>query len=208
MVVAATSKLMLRGECAPVSFLSWHSSKIGRVCTSPGSSEAAAAVNTEDLLFFARFQMAELLGRPVNIRNIHPAVNSIPGVLVVDSRNVYDKLATEVVSTKGAEKRVDLTLMRIKEAQQVNGVQVRWVHSDAQLANSLTKGKELRQIMLFYEMGQFWRIVEDETMSSARRRKQKGQLPLEHYYPSVDEMNKQQQTKQLQQSKCYHQKPY
>ena len=178
-VIGATKRGMLSGECEQVSILTWHSSKIQRVCTSPGSSEALAAVNAEDLLFFARFQFGEMTGIGVNVRDVNSVVNTITGCLVTDSRNVYDKVSTEVLCTKGAERRVDITLMRLKESQTVNQVMIRWVHSDAQLANSLTKGKELRQILLFYDMQQRWRIVDDPTMSSARKRKQKGQTPLE-----------------------------
>jgi hypothetical protein len=177
--IGATSKEILEGRCSPVSAIAWHSSKIGRVCTSPGSSEAIAATNAEDLLFFSRFQLSEMLGHHVNIREPNSTVNKIVGCLVTDSRNVYDKLATEVVVAKGAEKRVDVTLMRLKESQNVNQVLVRWVHSDAQLANGLTKARELRQLLLYYNMGQHWKIVEDPTMSSARKRKEKGQQPLE-----------------------------
>ena len=61
---------MLLGQGVPVSIMLWHSSKIIRVCRSPGASEAAAAVNAEDLLFFAMFQLAEMLGFPVQVRSI------------------------------------------------------------------------------------------------------------------------------------------
>jgi len=118
-------------------------------------------------------------GFQVNIRHPNEVVNSIKGCLISDSRNVYDKVSSEVLCAKGAERRVDLTLMRIKESQHVNQVIVRWVHSDAQLANSLTKGRELRQLLLFYDLGHVWRIVEDPSMSSARRRKEQGLEPLE-----------------------------
>ena len=91
-----------------------------------------------------------------------------------------------VVVAKGAERRTDIDLMRLKESQQVNRVRVRWVHSDAQLSNSLTKTKEMRQLLMYYQMQQQWRIVDDDTMSSARRRKMKGQLPLEHNIQSPE----------------------
>ena len=98
--------------------------------------------------------------------------------MVTDSRNVYDKLATEVLCMRGAEKRTDLELLSLKEAQVTNHVVIRWVHSEAQLANSLTKSKEMRQLNLFYDMRHSWCIVEDEQMSSARKRKQQGIGPL------------------------------
>ena len=116
-IVAAAPEGLLQGRCENISFLTWHSSKIGRICRSPGASEAIAAVNAEDLLFFARFQFVELLGYPIDIRQVNKSVNLVRGCLVTDSRNVFDKLATEVVCTRGAEKRVDLDLMSLKDAQ-------------------------------------------------------------------------------------------
>ena len=178
-VIGATSRSLLKGECTPVSIVAWNSSKIGRVCSSPGSSEAIAAANAEDLLYFCRFQISEMMGNEVNIRDPNTTVNKIDGCLVTDSRNVYDKLKNEVIVAKGAERRTDVTLMRIKEGQSLNKVKVRWVHSEAQLANGLTKAKELRQLLLFYQLGSAWKIVEDPTMSSAKKRKEKGQGPLE-----------------------------
>lgn len=123
-----------------------------------------------------------MLGYAFRIQEPNSLVNRIPGCLVTDSRNVYDKLKTEVLSPKGAERRIDITLMRLKDSQNHNNLQVRWVHSEAQLTNGLTKGRELRQLLLFYDMDQTWRIVEDPTMSSARRRRPQGQTPLENTY--------------------------
>ena len=60
--------------------------------------------------------MGEMLGPPFRMQEPNSLVNQIPGCLVTDSRNVYDKIRTEVLSPKGAERRVDITLMRIKDA--------------------------------------------------------------------------------------------
>ena len=68
--------------------------------------------------------------------------------------------------------------MALKHAQLRNGVVVRWVHSEAQLANSLTKNEQ-RQLLLRFSMKQHWRIVKDDSMSSARKRREMGKEPLE-----------------------------
>ena len=173
-VIGASDLGLLKGQVEKVTLLAWHSSKITRVCRSPGASEAIAAVNAEDLLYFVRFQFQEMLGTKVNVRTLDRTVNLMPGCVITDSRNVYDKLSTEVLCMRGAEKRTDLELLSLKDAQLTNKVQVRWVHSEAQLANSLTKAKEMRQLNLYYDMKQSWCIVEDSYMSSARKRKQQG----------------------------------
>ena len=178
-VVAAASNKLLEGECKDVSFVTWHSQKIDRKCRSPGAAEAVAAINGEDYLFFSRFQMSEMLGNPVGVRNANETVNRVGGCLITDSRNVYDKLETETLSIKGAEKRTDIEMLALKSAQIRNRVVIRWVHSEAQLANGLTKANEFKQLQLFYQMRQRWRIVEDANRASARRRKQLGLGPLE-----------------------------
>ncbi|CAE7633802.1 RE1, partial [Symbiodinium sp. CCMP2456] len=150
---------MLQGEMGRVTPIAWHSNKIDRACRSPGAAEAQAAVNGEDALYFARYQWSELCFGNVNLRHPDETVAKVTGCLVTDSRNVYDKLYTEVLVIKGAEKRTNIELLAIKEAQRNHGVLIRWVHSEAQLANALTKHGS-KELELYYRMRHAWRIVE------------------------------------------------
>ncbi|CAE7660472.1 RE1, partial [Symbiodinium sp. CCMP2456] len=159
---------MLHGELGRVTPIAWHSNKIDRACRSPGAAEAQAAVNGEDALYFARYQWSELCFGSINLRHPDETVAKVTGCLVTDSRNVYDKLSTEVLVIKGAEKRTNIELLAIKEAQRNHGVLIRWVHSEAQLANALTKHGS-KEMELYYRMRHSWRIVEDPEMMSARR---------------------------------------
>ena len=114
----------------------------------------------------------------MDTRDPDQAVAKVPGCLVTDSRNVYDKLTCEVVSIKGAEKRTNIEALALKESQNNTGLVIRWVHSEAQLANSLTKKGGKNEIEMFYRMRQRWRIVEDANMKSARKRREEGLDPL------------------------------
>ena len=177
-VIGAASTGLLRGEVEPISFISWHSNKIDRACRSPGAAETQAAVNGEDALYYARYQWSEMLYGRIDTRDPDQAVAKVPGCLVTDSRNVYDKLTCEVVSIKGAEKRTNIEALALKESQNNTGLVIRWVHSEAQLANSLTKKGGKNEIEMFYRMRQRWRIVEDANMKSARKRREEGLDPL------------------------------
>ncbi|OLQ00874.1 Copia protein [Symbiodinium microadriaticum] len=177
-VIGMVPRNLLHGEMCEVSLMSWHSSKIDRTCRSPGASEALAAINGEDNLYYARFQWSELLYGNLDLRRPDLTVRKTFGCLVTDSRNVYDKMNNEVIVVKGAEKRTSIELLGLKEAQRRTDVIIRWVHSEAQLANSLTKTNGLKELEMFYRMGHRWRIVEDEQMQSARRRRELGLLPL------------------------------
>ena len=96
--------------------------------------------------------------------------------MITDSRNVFDKMETEVMVLKAAGKRTDIELLALKAARVHNQVQIRWVHGEAQLANGLTKSSEHKELQLFYRMH---RVVEDKEKASARRRKTTGLSPLE-----------------------------
>ena len=141
------------GELGKISPIAWHSSKIDRACRSPGAAEAQAAVNGEDCLFFARYQWSELEHGEVDPRDAVRTVRQTEGCLVTDSRNVYDKLREEVLVIKGAEKRTSIELIGLKESQWSTDLRIRWVHSEAQLANGLTKSQGGKEIELFYQMG-------------------------------------------------------
>ncbi|OLQ08346.1 Retrovirus-related Pol polyprotein from transposon TNT 1-94 [Symbiodinium microadriaticum] len=136
-VVGMGEKGMLQGQVSKISVISWHSNKIDRTCRSPGASETIAAVNGEDILYFIRYQWAELLYGGVDTRNPDETVRKVQGTVITDSRNVFDKLCTEVLVVKGAEKKANLELLSLKESQQRTSVNVRWVHSeDAGLDNT------------------------------------------------------------------------
>ena len=79
---------------------------------------------------------------------------------------------TEELSTKGAERRTDIELLCIKSAQRNNGLEVRWVHSEAQLSNALTKSGA-KELDLFYPK-----------MMSVKKRKSQGIHTFEQQEPT------------------------
>ena len=170
---------MLQGELGQVTPVAWHSHRIDRVCRSPGAAETQAAVNGEDQMYFARYQWAEILHGGIDTKDPDATVTKVPGCVVSDSRNVYDKLQTEVLTIKGAEKKANIELLSLKEAQIRTKVVIRWVHSEAQLGNSWTKKNGGKEIEMFYRMLHTWRIVEDPLMRSARKRRQDGLEPFQ-----------------------------
>ena len=181
LLLGVTNTQMLKGAICAVSPIAWHSQKIDRTCRSPGAAEAQAAVNGEDCLYYGRYEWSELLHGGGDLHDPDALVRLTGGCVVTDSRNVYDRLNTEVIVIKGAEKRTSIELLAIKESQSSTGVELRWVHSEAQLANSLTKAGGHREYDLFYKMNHQWRLVEDTSMMSAKRRKDLGLLPLEQH---------------------------
>ena len=176
--IGMAPKGLLEGNIECVTPIAWHSNKIERTVRSPGAAEAAATVNGEDLLFHARYQYGEMVETETDVFDVDKTANQVTGVLISDSRNVYDKLQTEELSVKGAERRTDIEMLCLKSAQRNNGVLLRWVHSEAQLGNSLTK-ENTKELELYYKMGYKWRIVCDDDMRSARKRRVDGLTALQ-----------------------------
>ena len=83
-------------------------------------------------------------------------------------------------STVEANKKVGIEMIAIKESQLHTTLHVRWVNSDAQLANTFAKRGEDHQMSRFIALGQQWRIVYDANMSSGKRLKAQGRDPLQN----------------------------
>ena len=83
---------------------------------------------------------------------------------------------------------VGVDLAKLQESCARTDLKIRWVNGDAQLANSLTKSHEQAQLNLFYKLGGRWRLVDDETYTSARKRRQAGTTALEDVHQSLPEV--------------------
>ena len=178
-LIGMTSKQMANGEVCKVSPMFWKSGRIDRVCRSPGSAEARAAIDAEDNLYLLRYSWAEFCGHTTTTWEPDVLVSKVFGVLVTDSRNVYDRVEKPYITPKGAQKKIDIELMALKESQNRTQLSIRWVNSEAQLANTLTKRGEEHQVRRFIALGQRWRIIHDPDMFSGKKRKAQGIGPLE-----------------------------
>ena len=181
-VIGLAPTSLRAGQVSPVSLVAWRSTKIDRVCRSPAGAETHAVVDAEDELYHYRYLWSEMNFPPQQLAPLtnDQVVRLSPGMVITDSKNLFDKLSKETPVVKGAERRADIESLSLKEACNDTGVELRWVHSDAQLSNSLTKPSEKNQIYLFLKLSQHWRVIYDESMTSARRRKQQGLLPMDH----------------------------
>ena len=172
--IGAASTDLSKGAVAQISPMFWQSAKITRVCRAPGAAEAHAAVDAEDVLFLIRYQWQELSGKIPEPRRSHDFVRNARGTLVTDSRSVYDKLQRPYISPTGESKKIDIELTALKQSQNETDLEVRWVNSEAMLANTLTKRGEDQQMNRFIACQQVWRIVDDPERFSGKRLKQQG----------------------------------
>ena len=177
--IGCTPRSLLDGSMETVNPIYWNSSKITRVCRSSASAETRAAVDSEDQMYSIRFQLSEFQGVSANVWKPDDTVNATTGVLISDSKNLFDRLSQTMLTLRGAEKRSDLESLCLKEAMSRSNVIVRWVNGDSQLGNSLTKENEPHQLLHFLARNARWRIIYDESLMSGRKRKSLGLQPLE-----------------------------
>ena len=180
-IIGLAPRKLREGKLAPVSLLGWHSTKIDRTARSPACAETHAVVDAEDELYHLRFLWSEMHHSPKALEHLHvdQVAALTPGLTITDSKNLFGKLNKETPVVKSAERRADIEALALKESSNRTGMMLRWVHSDAQLGNSLTKPSEKHQALLFLKMNQCWKITYDEDMTSARRRKTQGLSPMD-----------------------------
>ncbi|CAK0890632.1 unnamed protein product [Prorocentrum cordatum] len=180
-LVASMAPLkILKGDETDVSLVSWKSGKIDLGCRSSVACETRSAVDAEDELFGIKLQWLEMLGNTIDWRNPEDTLAKLPGAVVVDAKGLYDKLHTTVYTFRGKEKGIDVEAMTLKEGTQAANNWMLWVHGDAQLANSLTKGHEPGQLRMYFSSGYRWKLVYDAKYQSVRKRKAAGVLPFEN----------------------------
>ena len=146
--IGVTNKKMIEEHGAKhgVHFLQWPTGRIQRVVRSTLSAEAYSCSEAIDQLNWLRGAIAELLMPTDQIRDYSKNLSEIPGVVVTDCKSLYDCLHGE--RTLLSDKRLSLEAAIIRQGLQEN-VTVKWVCSEQQLADCLTKqlnGRSLEYI--------------------------------------------------------------
>ena len=146
--IGVTNKKMIdeHGSTHGVHFLQWSTGRIQRVVRSTLSAEAYSCSEAIDQLNWLRGTIAEVLKPTENIREYSMSLSNIPGVVVTDCKSLYDCLHGE--RTLLSDKRLSLEAAIIRQGLQEN-VTVKWVCSEQQLADCLTKqlnGRSLEYI--------------------------------------------------------------
>jgi hypothetical protein len=77
-IIGMASKEMLQGRRGYVNPLSWRSGKLPRIARSSLAAEVQSLAEGEQELMMLRFQWAEILGIPVDLRKPHLATCQVP----------------------------------------------------------------------------------------------------------------------------------
>ena len=181
MVCLADSEV-LDGHVAKFSPMSWANKKLKRVCRSSLACEVQAGAEALEELEVLRLLYAEAVEGGLKLTDPKSHFRGgPPAVLVTDCKSMYDALSSSASSLLGlSDKRSAVEALAMKEAMEDANCEQRWVHSQAQLGDSLTKEslEASRLMMTFLKEGK-WRIVHDPNFESARKRAKAGLKILE-----------------------------
>ncbi|CAJ1414285.1 unnamed protein product, partial [Effrenium voratum] len=173
-VIAATTPGMDKGENSPLTIVAWRSARLPRVARSSLGAELQAMSECEEELMFTRYQWGELLGMDIPPAEMTKALQAVKGTLVTDAKSLYDVVKRGDLNSAGAglkEKYSTLEFLSLLERLKTGRTAVRWVHSDAQLADALTKplaqGGSLNKVLCEHR----WSVVFDPNYTSAKKRK-------------------------------------
>ena len=174
MITVLTDKKVLHGQKGPFSVLSWHSKKLKRIARSSTCAEVQACANAYDELEYIKQLYCEIqCERGINTKTADALIATVEGAVIVDAKNLYD--ATTRVTSAGLqleEKRLCLEVLHIKERAETTNSVMKWVDSDQQFANDLTKIFSVDQLLNLLRTG-YIGITFDPTFTSAKRKRQR-----------------------------------
>ena len=184
LIIVGTHKDVAANKQCAISPLSWGCKKIQRVVTSTLAAETTALASAVDQLAWLRLFWSWIHDPQTNwkepetaLMRIAPAITTAPfkehaDLAITDCKSLFD-LTTRTAPPNCAEFRVQLAARAVKEAL-LEGIQLRWVHSGAQLADSLTKAMEAHFLRETLRLGSY--KLSDETAILKERAKTKDRL--------------------------------
>ena len=138
-IVMLVPESTFHGKESEYHVIDWKSSKLPRVARSSLGAEAqAAGLATDSIDFICKFwdhiqcpnfTLEQLLHRPSDLRP----------TLVTDAKALYDSYFREGSTSSITDKRIGLEVQVMKERLQDLGGTMKWISSERQFADSLTK---------------------------------------------------------------------
>ena len=174
-MIAACEPKMAQGKASQANLVSWKSGKLPRIARSSLSAEIQAFSIAEEELMYIRLQWLELIGHDIPSHDPASLVQKAPGIMVTDARSLYDIIRKGPSSTSGfglKEKYSVLDMLSVFQRLAKCQTETRWVHSEAQLADSLTKHVPNSALIQVLTNG-VWTLVDDPTFTSAKRLRQR-----------------------------------
>jgi hypothetical protein len=162
-------KEILDGETTNYIILDWRSFRLPRVSRSSLNAESQACAAAMDSLEYTRTLIQGCLNADYTLQSPGEWVIS-KTALVVDAKALYDSIRAEVPQLSG-DKRTKIEVMIVKEKMQECQTLLRWVSSEAQYADGMTK-PSARQLLTDRLRTHMFKLQADEDFVAAKKKTQ------------------------------------
>ena len=162
-------KEILDGETTNYIILDWRSFRLPRVSRSSLNAESQACAAAMDSLEYTRTLIQGSLNADYTLQSPGEWVIS-KTALVVDAKALYDSIRAEVPQLSG-DKRTKIEVMIVKEKMQECQTLLRWVSSEAQYADGMTK-PSARQLLTDRLRTHMFKLQADENFVAAKKKTQ------------------------------------
>ena len=169
-----TERSLLDGSAAPCCPLSWHSRRCPRVARSSGSAETQAATQAQEETKFIRLLLLEIVQGGYDDTTIDQEISSVGGCLIVDAKGVFDAIRrSETAAFSMQDKRSAVEGLALRQAIGRTRTLPRWCHSEANVADALTKAdNRAHELLRKFLQSRAWRSVLDPEFTSSKKLKQ------------------------------------
>ena len=171
-IIFVTTPELLGNQKAVVAPIAWTSKKVPRVVRSTLSAEAAALSNSVDRLLWIRMMWAWISNPNCEWSNPEQVLESqTRSAVVTDYRSMYDILTRTAVPSC-SEHRTTIECLLIRERLKAN-CDVRWVSSQAMLADCLTKTMDASVLRQCLMTGRYSLFDEQEVLKTRADKRQR-----------------------------------
>ena len=185
MIIMTTHEDIAKNHVCAVNPISWGCKKIQRVVTSTLSAETTSLGSTLDQLSWLRLYWAWINNPSIQWKKTTETLKQLPqtyatatikeqpDIAVTDCKSLYD-LVTRTAPPNCQEFRTQLQARAIKDML-AEGVNLRWVHSGAQLADALTKIMQSHFLRQTLKLGQYCLHDEQQVLKERQTARSRSQ---------------------------------
>ena len=155
-----------------MSIMDWKSWKLKRKVRSSLAAESQALAEAVDVLNYMRLFFAEcIVSYSIDLRKAATVLATLPkSHVITDCKSLYDALEKSESAGLGLqEERTAIEVTATRDTMRETGRQTRWVNSDRQIADFLTKPQVPNHNLLAMQSAGRWNIVFDDNFTSAKK---------------------------------------
>lgn len=173
--VLLMNKKALQGHMdQPYIILDWRSFKLPRISRSSLNSEAQACSAAMDALEYLLIFWHGCVNPDFNLRNLDTQEISMESALVIDANALFDSIKAEVPQLQG-DKRTKIEVMIVKEKMEELKTKLKWISSETQLADGVTK-LAARQLLADRLRTHLFSLQSDKSFQAAKKKTQAERL--------------------------------